>query len=370
VYLLHGVDQGNGPARNISVDALRAVSIVLVLVLHTLPYLRIPGLMRANAGYYGVTLFFVISGFLITSGAMRRYGAALTIPLLAFYRFRAARIVPGLLLFTSLNVGLYLKSVVGFELVRTGSTALAELLFYVFTFQANRYAIQGALPNSWFVLWSLAIEEMFYLLFPIVCFVIRPRHGLIALLSLAVVLGPISRAVDPVGIYTYLGCFDQLALGCLTGLIVSASEPSYLVARLLQSVGAIICIAAYFSLEPTDILGPSAMAIGGALFLAGTKKGIGSSPIARILTLPGRWSYEIYLFHMPILKLLYANNVYIFFVVRYGMGATFVLTLFTIFAISGAIAIWLLDPISRRIRRPSGSPLDLQHLSTRAPVGI
>ena len=144
---MHGVDQGNGLARNISVDALRAVSIVLVLVLHTLPYLRIPGLMRANAGYYGVTLFFVISGFLITSGAMRRYGAALTIPLLAFYRFRAARIVPGLLLFASFNVGLYLTSVVGFELVRTGSTALAELLFYVFTFQANHYAISGSPPK-------------------------------------------------------------------------------------------------------------------------------------------------------------------------------------------------------------------------------
>ena len=110
------------------------------------------------------------------------------------------------------------------------------------------------------------------------------------------------------------------------------------------------------------------MAIRAALFLAGTKKDVGSSPIARILTLHGRWSYEIYLFHMPILKLLYANNIYTFPVVRYGMGATFVLTLFTIFVISGAIAIWLLDPISRRIRRPSGPPLDLQPLSTRAPL--
>src|ERR1700681_2338886 len=169
--------------RNVSVDMLRTVSILLVLVLHTMPYLRIPGLMRPNAGYYGVTLFFVISGFLITSGAIRRYGAALTIPPLGFYRFRAARIVPGLLLFTFLNVVLYFQGVTGFELAKTGPTALPELLFYVFTFQANVY---GALPNAWFVLWSLAIEEMFYLLFPIVCFVIASRRGLIIFLCLII----------------------------------------------------------------------------------------------------------------------------------------------------------------------------------------
>jgi peptidoglycan/LPS O-acetylase OafA/YrhL len=131
VCLLHGDE----PARNVGVDALRAVSTVLVLVLR---HSAIPTNTRLDArqrGYYGATLFFAISGFLIMSSATRRYGAALTIPLLALYRFRAARIVPVLLWFTSPNVCLYLKSVVGFELVGNGSTALAELLFYVFTFR-------------------------------------------------------------------------------------------------------------------------------------------------------------------------------------------------------------------------------------------
>jgi peptidoglycan/LPS O-acetylase OafA/YrhL len=356
--------------RNVSVDMLRTVSILLVLVLHTMQYLYIPGLMRPNAGYYGVTLFFVISGFLITSGAIRRYGAALTIPPLGFYRFRGARIVPGLLLFTFLNVVFYLDAVPGFELVKTGPTALPELLFYVFTFQSNVYAIQGGLPHAWFVLWSLAIEEMFYLLFPAVCFVIPSRRWLIAFLCLIVVLGPVSRLwVYPAGIYSYFGCFDQLALGCLTALIVSTFKPSRILARMFQLVGVIGCTAAYFLVEPTDVMGPSAMALGGALFLAGSKGDVSSSPVAHVLTLPGQWSYEIYLFHMPMLKLLYASNVFIFFVVRFGTGATFILTFITIFAISGAIAVWLLAPFSSRIRGRSMPSPGVRPVSTTLDRG-
>jgi peptidoglycan/LPS O-acetylase OafA/YrhL len=358
------------PPRNVSVDMLRTVSILLVLVLHTMQYVYIPGLMRPNAGYYGVTLFFVISGYLITSGAIRRYGAALAIPPLGFYRFRAARIVPGLLLFTLLNVVFYFDAVPGFELVKTGPTALPELLFYVFTFQSNVYAIQGGLPHAWFVLWSLAIEEMFYLLFPVVCFVITSRRWLIAFLCLIVVLGPISRLwVYPSGIYSYFGCFDQLALGCLTALAVSTFKPSRILARVLQFAGVIGCTAAYFLIEPTDVMGPSAMALGGALFLAGSRGDVSSSPIARVLTLPGQWSYEIYLFHMPILKLLYANGIYAFFVVRCGIGATFILTFITIFAISGAIAVWLLAPFSSRIRGRSMPSPGVRPVSTARDDG-
>jgi peptidoglycan/LPS O-acetylase OafA/YrhL len=352
-------------ARNVSVDALRTISILLVLVLHTLSYLPMPRLMRPNAGYYGVTLFFVISGFLITSGAIRRYGAALTIPPLGFYRFRAARIVPGLLLFTFLNAVFYLQAVPGFELIKTGPAALPELLFYVFTFQANVYAFLGGLPHAWFVLWSLAIEEMFYLLFPVVCFVIPSRRGLIAFLCSIILFGPISRLwIYPAGIYSYSGCFDQLALGCLTALAVSTLKPSRVVARALQLAGVIGCTAAYFLIEPTDVMGPSAMALGGAVFLAGSRGDVSSSPIARFLTLPGQWSYEIYLFHMPILKLLYANGIFGLFVFRYGMGATFFLTFIAIFAISGAIGVWLLAPFSSRIRGRSMPPRDVRPAAT------
>lgn len=346
-------------ARNVSVDALRTISILLVLVLHTLPYLPLPRLMRPNAGYYGVTLFFVISGFLITSGAMRRYGAALTIPPLGFYQFRAARIVPGLLLFTFLNAVFYLQAVPGFELIKTGPAALPELLFYVFTFQANVYAFLGGLPHAWFVLWSLAIEEMFYLLFPLVCFVIPSRRGLIAFLCSIILFGPISRLwIYPAGIYSYSGCFDQLALGCLTALAVSTLRPNRVVARALQFAGMIGCMAAYFLIEPTDVMGPSAMALGGALFLAGSGRDVSSSPVARFFTLPGQWSYEIYLFHMPILKLLYANGILGLFAARYGMGAAFILTFIAIFAISGGIGVWLLAPFSSRIRGRSMPPRD------------
>jgi peptidoglycan/LPS O-acetylase OafA/YrhL len=348
------VNEISSPARNVSVDALRTVSIVLVMVLHTLPYLSIPGLMRPNAGYFGVTLFFVISGFLITTVALRRYGNELAVPPWPFYRFRAARILPGVLIFTVLNAVMFLAKVPGFELVKSGPMALPELLFYVFSFQANVYALQGSLPNAWYVLWSLAIEEVFYVLFPIICFLAPSRRWLVSFLCLIVAFGPFWRYwTQGAGILAYFGCFDQLALGCLTALIVSGRKPSLRLSRSLQFSGLALFLYGYFQFNPVDVVGPTVVAFGGALFLAGSVHDETRSTFARIMTLPGQWSYEIYLFHMATLKLLYVANLYAPVVARYGMNFTFFATFLVIIAVAGFISVWILGPLSLWIRGQS-----------------
>ncbi|HHX4167490.1 TPA: acyltransferase family protein, partial [Burkholderia contaminans] len=100
--------------RNARIDLLRGVSIVLVLLHHfNIPYsLRDTSLARvfgwdavhavARNGNYGVTMFFVISGYLITSNARRRWGSLGALDVRAFYVSRIARIVPCLLLLLAL----------------------------------------------------------------------------------------------------------------------------------------------------------------------------------------------------------------------------------------------------------------------------
>ncbi|HIC2915555.1 TPA: acyltransferase family protein, partial [Burkholderia contaminans] len=104
--------------RNARIDLLRGVSIVLVLLHHfNIPYsLRDTSLARvfgwdavhavARNGNYGVTMFFVISGYLITSNARRRWGSLGALDVRAFYVSRIARIVPCLLLLLALVNGL------------------------------------------------------------------------------------------------------------------------------------------------------------------------------------------------------------------------------------------------------------------------
>jgi peptidoglycan/LPS O-acetylase OafA/YrhL len=86
-------------SRNVSIDALRTVSIFLVLIAHGGGIANIPAISicapQFQVGYYGVTLFFVISGYLITTGLLRRYSALSQIQLGEFYLFRASRIGPG-----------------------------------------------------------------------------------------------------------------------------------------------------------------------------------------------------------------------------------------------------------------------------------
>ena len=95
----------------------------------------------------------------------------------------------------------------------------AALTFHVNLLEARR----GYLPAGWDILWSLSVEETFYLFFPLVCRIFRRTNFLSALLFVFVLLGPFARsdALNPNPVwreYSYLGGMDAIALGCLTAL--------------------------------------------------------------------------------------------------------------------------------------------------------
>jgi peptidoglycan/LPS O-acetylase OafA/YrhL len=187
--------QSNDPAPNLSpegggnrlpgLDGLRAVAVLLVLVAH---YYPADGTSRfhdkvAHAGGRGVEVFFVLSGYLITHLLLREERSRGSVSLKLFYARRALRILPPLGLFL---VGLYLASLVGLVAVPT-IDYLASIFFF------RNYA--GHAPETQH-LWTLAIEEQFYLVWPLALVVVPRRRALLFGCAAVVCASPCWRWVS------------------------------------------------------------------------------------------------------------------------------------------------------------------------------
>ncbi len=171
--------QANALARNAGIDFLRGLSIVLVLLNHIGLRLRLTeGVLGAHLprellndlnfnGSEAVYIFFVISGFLITSNALVRWGSLGAIELRGFYVRRVARILPCLAILVGVLSALHLLGVHDFVIHGRGQS-LPGAVGSAFGLYLNWYeGHTGYLPANWDVLWSLSIEEVFYLGFPV-----------------------------------------------------------------------------------------------------------------------------------------------------------------------------------------------------------
>jgi peptidoglycan/LPS O-acetylase OafA/YrhL len=195
-----------------SLDGLRGVSICAVILAHasshfqnTLLHGHILHTILAELGYFGVTVFFVISGFLITSLLMKEYARSSRVDLRHFYRRRAVRILPASLAY------------IGVVLVLGSATKLQAA--YALTFTTSFFFKQAYVPLQ--QLWSLSVEEQFYLLWPLVfLFGLRSakRYGWTVM-----VLCPVFRLYLKHRGYTEIehlapAIADSLAAGCLLAL--------------------------------------------------------------------------------------------------------------------------------------------------------
>ena len=147
------------------------------------------------SGLYAVIAFFVISGFLITGLSIRRWGELGTVHAGRFYRMRMARILPCLLLVLAVLSLLLFMAVRGAE-VRPEHPGLGRTLFAALTFHMNWLeGHYGWSAPAWGVLWSLSIEEVFYIAFPLVCLTVRSEKFIPWALLALIVVGPINRVL-------------------------------------------------------------------------------------------------------------------------------------------------------------------------------
>lgn len=172
----------SAPTRFAGLDGLRAVAVALVVLYHLFPPAVLPG------GFVGVDVFFVISGFLITSLLLREHDRTGRIRLGAFWMRRLRRLVPALVLVVT--VCSTLAWLIGGDvLVRLGAQVLGAATFSYnwLSIAADTGYFGGTTPELFRNFWSLSVEEQFYVVWPLVLplFLLLPRGAARAVAALA-----------------------------------------------------------------------------------------------------------------------------------------------------------------------------------------
>ena len=290
------------------IDGLRAISILLVVIYHAHPWL-IPG------GFVGVDVFFVISGFLITKIVLADISAG-RFSVAIFYGRRVRRLFPALLivLVATVTIGWFVLLPDRYELL--GKNLVAGTAFTANLFQLTQtgYFASTATESPLLHLWSLGIEEQFYIFWPPILLIIagtrRPWLWIcvLALLSFCAGLGALFGFKEW-SFYSPVARAWELLVGCLLAAIDLNSRLSQRVPKnALGALGLLAVIGSSFILNgESPFPGPYAglPVVGAAAILASP-----NSFVSRILlsSRPFVWvgliSYPLYLWHWPLLSYL------------------------------------------------------------------
>jgi peptidoglycan/LPS O-acetylase OafA/YrhL len=362
------------PRRNVYIDLLRGSSIVLVMLLHySLAYrleasplqawFSVPTLRAIfYNGNYAVDMFFVISGFLITSKVLRRYRTLADIEILHFYKLRLFRLYPLVVLALAIVTGLGLAGLSHFSNSRHGEPLghgfflLADLSVLSFWHNVLMEAL-GYFNYAMNIYWSLSVEEVFYLLLPLLLLVLRRRWQLSLLACLCIAVAPVYRGLhrddELFFMYGNLACIDMLAYGCVAAVLaVDLHWPD----ALRRAVAILACILAgciYMQgIGGHEALGASFLGLATAVSLMAVSRLPAGRLVRRcgsLLAWLGSHSYELYLFHIVVLGLMVES------VPRAAMPVRHKLPMLAVFFALSAMLAWMAarfcgDPANRWLR--------------------
>jgi peptidoglycan/LPS O-acetylase OafA/YrhL len=305
-------------------DGMRAVAVAVVMLYHAYP--------TFGGGYLGVDVFFVLSGFLITTLLIQEREADGGVSLPAFYIRRALRLLPAL--------AVLLAGVAAYALIRPGAPE-THLVWRDSTFAAGyvanwSFALQGDLfqgPTRMLShTWSLGVEEQFYLIWPVtLVLLLRMRNGRRRALVVAAVAA-VGLQLERIALYLHGASFPRLSfgldvragalmLGVVVALLVTTYHfvPGRVTARTCAVVGTVglaaIVLSERYGLSAIVrdpgrqfVEGIVAVDVVSALLLVGLLFDR-SGPIAWILSRRplvwiGKVSYGLYLFHLPVFEIV------------------------------------------------------------------
>lgn len=327
---LHGDGKASSATHITALDGLRALAILLVIphnadIFSNSPSWMWPAAILAHAGWIGVQLFFVLSGFLITRNLLDSRNSDNYFG--AFYGRRALRILP--VYFLTLLVALILLP--HFVDFSPGALASHRNQVWLWTFLINWVQPLGVDVSGFSHFWSLAVEEQFYLVWPFIVLLFAGKRFLWACAAFVVVAFATRVALlhfggNPEMLYMFTVCrMDALALGAAAAALSQSGRCNEWLGRhrnraLLLCAGLLLVTAlithTYAVYDPQTLTIGYPLLAGAFALLILTLKSIQdrrpdhwlntllSTPLLRSV---GRYSYAMYIFHLPILTLFGAS---------------------------------------------------------------
>jgi len=303
-------------------DGIRAIAVIGVLGFHA-------GVRGFGGGLLGVDIFFVLSGFLITSLLLDEWSETGTVSFRRFYERRARRLLPGLFLLLLL-VAAYAQWFAETDTLSTlRGDALSTILYVAnwrFIFSGQSYFVHFGPPSPLLHTWSLAVEEQFYLVWPAVALFVlrrRGRRGLAVAASIFMVASAVLTAVllhHGVSVSRLYYGTDTRTQELMAGAVLAVAAP--FIARngrswrwpvtVLGGLGAVILLWALHSVSGQG----NFLYEGGFLLVAVASTAVvllvvvePRAMMARflgwgVLGYIGRISYGLYLYHYPIFLMI------------------------------------------------------------------
>ncbi|MGN7147508.1 acyltransferase family protein [Arthrobacter sp. SAFR-179] len=308
-------------ARRSDIQGLRAIAVAVVVLFHA--GLAFPG------GFVGVDVFFVISGFVITGMLVREFDSTTTIDFPKFFGRRFRRLTPALalVLLATLVGSALLQSPLGEQTV-TAATAIGGMALAanaVIFRTTGGYFEPAAGTNPLLHIWSLSVEEQFYVVFPFILFgvlVLAHRFArgrwpavvclaIVTLMSAAITMLVADGWTPPIhpfltSYYSPLTRAWEFGVGALIAIVPALSRPRSRILAMMASIGGLVILAtAMWAInESIPFPGPATLlpVIGTALLLY--SGGYSENPFNRLLgskpfVFLGNISYSWYLWHWP-----------------------------------------------------------------------
>ena len=296
------------------IDGLRAIAILPVIWIHS-------GLPFLSGGFLGVDVFFVISGFLITSILVKELDAG-SFKLSEFYERRARRILPALVAVIGVTTVVVLIIAKNPKFLEDYGQSVMSTVFFssnIYFWQTSGYFGSASELAPMLHTWSLAVEEQFYIFFPLLLMLLFPYGRKVVILAI-ILIGIISLSIaEWAAIHSPFGNFYllpsrawELMAGSLAAIFYSSSIVKYsreIFSGCFSFIGLALILSSYIFYSPSTAH-PSSLTIlpvlGAVLVLlfAEDKNIIGKLLSTKILSFVGLISYSLYLWHQPVLALM------------------------------------------------------------------
>ncbi len=305
------------------IDALRAIAVVGVLIYHAKVHFF--NSLLFQGGYYGVDIFFIISGYLITGIIIKETDENLKFSFQNFYLRRARRILPALLFAIIISLPLAWYSLMPYSFVEYSKSIIYTISFlsnFFFYITGLEYGAVSGLLKPLLHTWSLSVEEQFYIFFPIVLiflikFFKKEIFNPILIITFAsLIFAQYFYVINQnLNFYFLPSRVWELLFGSLIFIYQKNKtiEISNILSDILCVLGLIFILISFnifYEINPSPSIKTLIPIIGTALIILFAKK---EAVITKLLsnksiTSIGLISYSLYLFHYPIFAFVRSNR--------------------------------------------------------------